>query len=193
MLVILCGGPGKPGYNLNSMADRYFHSRGAAEAPQSCVPACKLCNTQPGCYTHQCSYGHAHCSLNANVCLPFRTSQVIRKTLKHAFANCTVILSEHRLEAMLECQRFLVSISHRLVYCCLPAFDEHAKQTKWKWWCFLDWWGLFREVKQPTHWQTTSRLLFALSPEVSQTPVFRWAGSCSREARRKVSTRRKVA
>ncbi|NWX97719.1 CFTR regulator, partial [Nothoprocta ornata] len=36
------------------------------------------------------------------------TSQVIRKTLKHAFANCTVVLSEHRLEAMLECQRFLV-------------------------------------------------------------------------------------
>nr|XP_025953117.1 cystic fibrosis transmembrane conductance regulator [Dromaius novaehollandiae] len=36
------------------------------------------------------------------------TSQVIRKTLKHAFADCTVILSEHRLEAMLECQRFLV-------------------------------------------------------------------------------------
>ncbi|XP_074861284.1 cystic fibrosis transmembrane conductance regulator [Carettochelys insculpta] len=34
--------------------------------------------------------------------------QVIRKTLKHAFANCTVILSEHRLEAMLECQQFLV-------------------------------------------------------------------------------------
>ncbi|NWX90101.1 CFTR regulator, partial [Nothoprocta pentlandii] len=36
------------------------------------------------------------------------TSQVIRKTLKHAFADCTVVLSEHRLEAMLECQRFLV-------------------------------------------------------------------------------------
>uniref|UniRef100_A0A8C8RK32 Cystic fibrosis transmembrane conductance regulator n=1 Tax=Pelusios castaneus TaxID=367368 RepID=A0A8C8RK32_9SAUR len=36
------------------------------------------------------------------------TFQVIRKTIKHAFANCTVILSEHRLEAMLECQRFLV-------------------------------------------------------------------------------------
>ncbi|NXD09640.1 CFTR regulator, partial [Nothocercus nigrocapillus] len=36
------------------------------------------------------------------------TSQVIRKTLKHAFADCTVILSEHRLEAMLDCQRFLV-------------------------------------------------------------------------------------
>uniref|UniRef100_A0A669PHA7 Cystic fibrosis transmembrane conductance regulator n=1 Tax=Phasianus colchicus TaxID=9054 RepID=A0A669PHA7_PHACC len=36
------------------------------------------------------------------------TSQVIRKTLKHAFADCTVILSEHRLEAILECQRFLV-------------------------------------------------------------------------------------
>ncbi|OCT89029.1 cystic fibrosis transmembrane conductance regulator isoform X1 [Xenopus laevis] len=36
------------------------------------------------------------------------TFQIIRKTLKHAFADCTVILSEHRLEAMLECQRFLV-------------------------------------------------------------------------------------
>ncbi|XP_068132528.1 cystic fibrosis transmembrane conductance regulator isoform X2 [Hyperolius riggenbachi] len=36
------------------------------------------------------------------------TFQIIRKTLKHAFANCTVILSEHRLEAMLECQFILV-------------------------------------------------------------------------------------
>ncbi|XP_056429817.1 cystic fibrosis transmembrane conductance regulator isoform X2 [Hyla sarda] len=36
------------------------------------------------------------------------TFQIIRKTLKHAFANCTVILCEHRLEAMLECQFFLV-------------------------------------------------------------------------------------
>ncbi|KAF2974586.1 hypothetical protein EK904_001453 [Melospiza melodia maxima] len=42
------------------------------------------------------------------------TSQVIRKTLKHAFANCTVILSEHRLEAMLECQRFLVIEDNKL-------------------------------------------------------------------------------
>lgn len=55
-----------------------------------------------------------HCSLNTNDYLPFRTSQVIRKTLKHAFADCTVILSEHRLEAILECQRFLVSISRNL-------------------------------------------------------------------------------
>ncbi|KAG8439811.1 hypothetical protein GDO86_005830 [Hymenochirus boettgeri] len=36
------------------------------------------------------------------------TFQIIRKTLKYAFANCTVILSEHRLEALLECQQFLV-------------------------------------------------------------------------------------
>nr|XP_010945918.1 cystic fibrosis transmembrane conductance regulator isoform X1 [Camelus bactrianus] len=36
------------------------------------------------------------------------TYQIIRRTLKQAFADCTVILSEHRLEAMLECQRFLV-------------------------------------------------------------------------------------
>lgn len=110
-----------------------------------------------------CSYGYAHCI----VCLPFRTSQVIRKTLKHAFANCTVILSEHRLEAMLECQRFLVSISHGLTYCSLTTFDEHAKHTKWKWY-FLDWWGSFRAIKQPTHWQNCSRLLFAPSPDLWQ-------------------------
>ncbi|XP_074124309.1 cystic fibrosis transmembrane conductance regulator [Sminthopsis crassicaudata] len=36
------------------------------------------------------------------------TYQVIRRVLKNAFANCTVILSEHRIEAMMECQRFLV-------------------------------------------------------------------------------------
>ncbi|XP_030072284.1 cystic fibrosis transmembrane conductance regulator [Microcaecilia unicolor] len=36
------------------------------------------------------------------------TFQIIRKALKHAFANCTVILCEHRLEAMMECQNFLV-------------------------------------------------------------------------------------
>ncbi|KAM5255990.1 cystic fibrosis transmembrane conductance regulator [Ctenodactylus gundi] len=36
------------------------------------------------------------------------TYQIIRKTLKQAFADCTVILCEHRIEAMLECQRFLV-------------------------------------------------------------------------------------
>uniref|UniRef100_A0A2K6F053 Cystic fibrosis transmembrane conductance regulator n=1 Tax=Propithecus coquereli TaxID=379532 RepID=A0A2K6F053_PROCO len=36
------------------------------------------------------------------------TYQIIRRTLKQAFADCTVILCEHRIEAMLECQRFLV-------------------------------------------------------------------------------------
>ncbi|XP_075413485.1 cystic fibrosis transmembrane conductance regulator [Tenrec ecaudatus] len=36
------------------------------------------------------------------------TYQIIRRTLKRAFADCTVILCEHRIEAMLECQRFLV-------------------------------------------------------------------------------------
>ncbi|KAM8979853.1 cystic fibrosis transmembrane conductance regulator isoform 4-T4 [Sarcophilus harrisii] len=36
------------------------------------------------------------------------TYQIIRRVLKNAFANCTVILSEHRIEAMMECQRFLV-------------------------------------------------------------------------------------
>ncbi|CAO2602724.1 Cystic fibrosis transmembrane conductance regulator, partial [Lemmus lemmus] len=36
------------------------------------------------------------------------TYQVIRRVLKHAFSNCTVILCEHRIEAMLDCQRFLV-------------------------------------------------------------------------------------
>ncbi|XP_076972793.1 cystic fibrosis transmembrane conductance regulator isoform X3 [Tamandua tetradactyla] len=36
------------------------------------------------------------------------TYQIIRRTIKQAFADCTVILCEHRIEAMLECQRFLV-------------------------------------------------------------------------------------
>lgn len=38
------------------------------------------------------------------------TYQIIRRTIKQAFADCTVILCEHRIEAMLECQRFLVSL-----------------------------------------------------------------------------------
>uniref|UniRef100_A0A8C7L967 Cystic fibrosis transmembrane conductance regulator n=1 Tax=Oncorhynchus kisutch TaxID=8019 RepID=A0A8C7L967_ONCKI len=37
------------------------------------------------------------------------TLQVLRKTLKQSFSNCTVILSEHRVEPLLECQSFLVS------------------------------------------------------------------------------------
>lgn len=41
-----------------------------------------------------------------------RTYQVIRRVLKQAFAGCTVILCEHRIEAMLDCQRFLVSHLH---------------------------------------------------------------------------------
>uniref|UniRef100_A0A3Q3WF97 Cystic fibrosis transmembrane conductance regulator n=1 Tax=Mola mola TaxID=94237 RepID=A0A3Q3WF97_MOLML len=36
------------------------------------------------------------------------TLQVLRKTLKHAFSDCTVILSEHRVEPLLECQSFLM-------------------------------------------------------------------------------------
>ncbi|XP_029009889.1 cystic fibrosis transmembrane conductance regulator isoform X2 [Betta splendens] len=36
------------------------------------------------------------------------TLQVLRKTLKHAFSRCTVILSEHRVEPLLECQSFLM-------------------------------------------------------------------------------------
>ncbi|XP_032339515.1 cystic fibrosis transmembrane conductance regulator isoform X4 [Camelus ferus] len=32
------------------------------------------------------------------------TYQIIQRTLKQAFADCTVILSEHRIEAVLECQ-----------------------------------------------------------------------------------------
>ncbi|XP_060229830.1 cystic fibrosis transmembrane conductance regulator [Meriones unguiculatus] len=36
------------------------------------------------------------------------TYQIIRKVLKQAFAGCTVILCEHRIEATLDCQRFLV-------------------------------------------------------------------------------------
>uniref|UniRef100_A0A665UHX7 Cystic fibrosis transmembrane conductance regulator n=1 Tax=Echeneis naucrates TaxID=173247 RepID=A0A665UHX7_ECHNA len=37
------------------------------------------------------------------------TLRVLRKTLKYAFSGCTVIMSEHRVEPLLECQSFLVS------------------------------------------------------------------------------------
>ncbi|XP_044211999.1 cystic fibrosis transmembrane conductance regulator isoform X1 [Thunnus albacares] len=36
------------------------------------------------------------------------TLQVLRKTLKQVFSGCTVILSEHRVEPLLECQSFLM-------------------------------------------------------------------------------------
>ncbi|XP_077453648.1 cystic fibrosis transmembrane conductance regulator [Stigmatopora argus] len=36
------------------------------------------------------------------------TLQVLRKTLKQSFSGCTVILSEHRVEPLLECQSFLM-------------------------------------------------------------------------------------
>lgn len=36
------------------------------------------------------------------------TLQVLRKTLKQSFSDCTVILSEHRVEPLLECQAFLM-------------------------------------------------------------------------------------
>uniref|UniRef100_W5NEY0 Cystic fibrosis transmembrane conductance regulator n=1 Tax=Lepisosteus oculatus TaxID=7918 RepID=W5NEY0_LEPOC len=37
-----------------------------------------------------------------------RTLQVLKKTLKHSFSNCTVMLSEHRVEPLMECQSFLM-------------------------------------------------------------------------------------
>ncbi|XP_058500678.1 cystic fibrosis transmembrane conductance regulator [Solea solea] len=36
------------------------------------------------------------------------TLKVLRKTLKQSFSDCTVILSEHRVEPLLECQSFLM-------------------------------------------------------------------------------------
>ncbi|XP_033823987.1 cystic fibrosis transmembrane conductance regulator [Periophthalmus magnuspinnatus] len=36
------------------------------------------------------------------------TLQVLRKTLKQSFSDCTVILSEHRVEPLLECESFLM-------------------------------------------------------------------------------------
>nr|P26362.1 RecName: Full=Cystic fibrosis transmembrane conductance regulator; Short=CFTR; AltName: Full=ATP-binding cassette sub-family C member 7; AltName: Full=Channel conductance-controlling ATPase; AltName: Full=Dogfish transmembrane conductance regulator; AltName: Full=cAMP-dependent chloride channel [Squalus acanthias]AAA49616.1 cystic fibrosis transmembrane conductance regulator [Squalus acanthias] len=50
------------------------------------------------------------------------TFQIIRKTLKHTFSNCTVILSEHRVEALLECQQFLV-----IEGCSVKQFDALQK------------------------------------------------------------------
>uniref|UniRef100_A0A673CHX8 Cystic fibrosis transmembrane conductance regulator n=1 Tax=Sphaeramia orbicularis TaxID=375764 RepID=A0A673CHX8_9TELE len=42
------------------------------------------------------------------------TLQVLRKTLKQSFSDCTVILSEHRVEPLLECQTFLMIESSSL-------------------------------------------------------------------------------
>ncbi|XP_061085500.1 cystic fibrosis transmembrane conductance regulator-like [Conger conger] len=36
------------------------------------------------------------------------TLRVLRKTLKHSFSDCTVMLSEHHVEPLLECQSFLM-------------------------------------------------------------------------------------
>uniref|UniRef100_A0A674N904 Cystic fibrosis transmembrane conductance regulator n=1 Tax=Takifugu rubripes TaxID=31033 RepID=A0A674N904_TAKRU len=48
------------------------------------------------------------------------TMYVLRKTLKHAFSDCTVILSEHKVEPLLECQSFLVSflLNWARMFCC---------------------------------------------------------------------------
>ncbi|GCB68085.1 hypothetical protein scyTo_0005246, partial [Scyliorhinus torazame] len=50
------------------------------------------------------------------------TFQIIRKTLKRTFSNCTVILSEHRVEALLDCQQFLV-----IEGCSVKQFDALQK------------------------------------------------------------------
>uniref|UniRef100_A0A4W5PUJ5 Cystic fibrosis transmembrane conductance regulator n=1 Tax=Hucho hucho TaxID=62062 RepID=A0A4W5PUJ5_9TELE len=60
------------------------------------------------------------------------TLQVLRKTLKHSFSNCTVILSEHRVEPLLECQSFLVSGSSMKRYDSIQKLlneTSHLKQA----------------------------------------------------------------
>ncbi|MEQ2159504.1 hypothetical protein GOODEAATRI_023729 [Goodea atripinnis] len=52
----------------------------------------------------QCNADHAR-----PPCEPFLSlHMVLRKTLKQSFSDCTVILSEHRVEPLLECQSFLM-------------------------------------------------------------------------------------
>uniref|UniRef100_A0A8C7G2U0 Cystic fibrosis transmembrane conductance regulator n=1 Tax=Oncorhynchus kisutch TaxID=8019 RepID=A0A8C7G2U0_ONCKI len=59
------------------------------------------------------------------------TLQVLRKTLKQSFSNCTVILSEHRVEPLLECQSFLVSASMKRYDSIQKLLNEtsHLKQA----------------------------------------------------------------
>lgn len=54
-----------------------------------------------------------------------RTLQVLRKTLKQSFSSCTVILSEHKVEPLLECQSFLVSVS------CFMSFSHTSAAFLW--------------------------------------------------------------
>lgn len=73
----------------------------------------KVSNEQSGLARgHCCLLFHASTGIPDGICvcvLVSRTLQVLRKTLKQAFSDCTVILSEHKVEPLLECQSFLVS------------------------------------------------------------------------------------
>uniref|UniRef100_A0A8C6L3P9 Cystic fibrosis transmembrane conductance regulator n=2 Tax=Nothobranchius TaxID=28779 RepID=A0A8C6L3P9_NOTFU len=50
------------------------------------------------------------------------TLQVLRKILKQSFSSCTVILSEHKMEPLLECQSFLVRLG-----LCSVSYDSIQK------------------------------------------------------------------
>uniref|UniRef100_A0A8C1R2E0 Cystic fibrosis transmembrane conductance regulator n=1 Tax=Cyprinus carpio TaxID=7962 RepID=A0A8C1R2E0_CYPCA len=42
------------------------------------------------------------------------TIKVLKKTLRQSFSTCTILLSEHKVEPLLECQSFLVRLLHYL-------------------------------------------------------------------------------
>ncbi|KAI4793636.1 hypothetical protein KUCAC02_032587 [Chaenocephalus aceratus] len=57
------------------------------------------------------SNGHKQLLCLARSILSKAGCSVLRKTLKHSFSGCTVILSEHRVEPLLECQTFLLFLT----------------------------------------------------------------------------------
>lgn len=56
------------------------------------------------------------------ICTPFRTDQLIQKTIRDKFANCTVLVIAHRLNTIIDCDRVMVLDAGKIV-----EFDEPLK------------------------------------------------------------------
>jgi len=61
----------------------------------------------------------------------FRTVKVLKKTLRQSFSTCTILLSEHKVEPLLECQSFLVKILPYLILYHQISFFNHYSHFYW--------------------------------------------------------------
>lgn len=178
------------GLQLYSVADGRFGSRGAAEALQSCAPAWQLCSPQPGCYTSVQLWA---CTLQSDavfVCLselpkwsgrPWSTRLPTARWYSPSTGWRPCWSARDFWWVFLIGSLTAVSL-HVMNMQNTPSGNDDV------FWIDGDHSGQLSNL--PTGWTAVGTcLLFHL---ISQIPVFRWAGSCSGGARRKVSTRRKV-